>query len=302
MKFNICLSNLRYRDSVGDKAMLVKFGLQEIGKYAIVSDLILDDHINVFFEGFEESFIEALNKDHPRARTVIIATEWITGGTFNNFKAQSQSTYDQKDRWQKRFDGFLHLAGRTEAVWCLSPVQLTQYRSLVKVPVSYLPHAYVASYCETDLIPDADRPIDFLFSGTMTAHRRTVLEALQALGYKVVFFAPNTPAYLRFEMYKLAKVTLGLRTSEDWQYPSVSRIHYCLSHLRPHIVEEHPEQSDLDAFTTIAPRDGLIDALVGFHTRHDRQESAVHARERFARDFPLAPVLEKLVAAIPANI
>lgn len=295
MRFNICLANLPYRDSVGDKVLLLKHGLSELGYIVFVSDLILDDCCNIFFEWFDDAFVETLRSRHSTARIVVIATEWITGSTFNDFSASTGSTYDRKDMWKARFDNFRRVASMAEAVWCLSPNQIDGYQRIVEAPVSYLPHGHVAAYCTSDTLPKSEKRIDFLFSGTLSDHRVRILDALENMGYAVIRFAPNTPAYLRLEMYRMARIALGLRMSGSWRFPSVSRIHYCLSHLVPHVMEEHPEQSDLDAYVRTAPPEGLLDCLRFVHAHADLESEALAAREKFRTGRPLAPILQTLV-------
>jgi len=295
VQFNVCVGNLENKNSVEDKARLLCLGLRQLGHRVSISDFILDGAINVLFECFSDAFVAELRSTHPFAQTILVGTEWITGATFNDFSETSNSTYDWKAMWKRRFDNFVALAAQARGVWCLSPYQLDDYRRLAGNRVFYLPHGFVETFAQAHRVPDEHKTIDFIFSGTLTERRLSILRELTNRGYIVRSFPPHTPAYVRLEMYSLARIVLGLKVSDRWEYPSVSRTHYCVSNRFLLVNEWHPRTSDLDPYAIASGEGSLFDTLAQVHAMAGYGARAETFLDAFRAEFPLVPALERAV-------
>lgn len=243
--------------------------------------------LNILIEFFDSDFIKKIAeaKTNSQTKFIIIATEFITQNTFNDFepdiKSPNQgnqgyrSSWDKiilklyhffcplliriivretmpalfaklkarhgkrfsnsygsnpsvKTNWQNRFNQFLEATNFCNAIWCVSPHQLTEYKKKFGSKVSLMPLVSWAKPNESLENYNLKKDIDFLFTGSITPYRAEILDQLKSIGYNVVIGPTTWSSYLRDHYIARTKVCLQIRQAPSWPYPSNMRYHYLL--------------------------------------------------------------------------
>lgn len=139
---------------------------------------------------------------------VLLQTEIVTAGGFNGERAA-------------RFDNvFMPLAAGALSVWESSEPNLEALRAL-GLSVGFLRFGYVESVREP--LRETERDLDFFFCGSVTPRRRTILERLARLGYRVeVRF--DDAAFFRRDLMARSEVMVTLRQSDELTHVPAARI------------------------------------------------------------------------------
>ena len=139
---------------------------------------------------------------------VVLQTEIITEGGFNLERAG-------------RFESvFLPLVRGAAAVWESSQPNLEALEALGLAP-GFLRFGYVEAIRER--LRPAERDLDFFFCGSATPHRRSVLQKLASLGYRVeVRF--DDAAFFRNDLMARSEVLVTLRQSDELTHVPAARI------------------------------------------------------------------------------
>lgn len=267
-------------------------------------------NLNFLIDQFDLAYVNRVHglKSQSGTRFVLVATEFITGETFNNFgfnrpiaaqigtdtgkalrltlrsavsfvppsirdvgyrlfpklyltakahytgSASNSSVVDFTDLrrfWKERFDCFKAISDVADEIWCVSPDQMDEYRKLFGDKVKLLP---IVSFREelkfTSL--DAERDVDFLFTGSLTPYRKEYLDRLASEGFKIVVGTPDWPVAIREHFLNRAKVCLHLRQGPQWQFPSIMRLHHLIDHGCDVLAENSPKSCNQQRFTTQA--------------------------------------------------
>jgi len=155
-----------------------------------------------------------------------------------------------------------------------------------------------------DVVHKPNKDIDFLFYGSVGPWRRSVLQQLEALGYKVrVEF--DAVALFRNDLMARSEVVLTLRHGTGMPHLPQARIFYAVNNRCLVVGEGGLGQEPLeDVFVwTNEPAD-VVDLCRATRARRDRRELAegFHARLRTRPMAPMvAPLLARLGAAPPAT-
>jgi len=297
MRFFIHSGNHNNSHGIADTVLLLKHALQDCGHQAAISHRIEPKHVNLVLEHFvDEASLRALIDGHAAgARYILIGTEPIIGGTFNGGVDASHWHYSNRAYWQLRFDAFKLAVGVADAIWVLAESMVDGYRELFShVPVRFLPHGFVNGFATVQPRPEAERDIDFYFSGAMTEHRQRILAAL-ARQHVVVVNNQATPEYLRQDHVSRSKVCLSLRLSPANRIPSVSRLHYHLQNRSFVLHETNELPSPLDPFVLGAPPADLIAWAEAALQLPDRRAIADSSHQRFKAALPMTTLLPPLV-------
>lgn len=298
MRIYIHTGNHSNSPGIADTVLFLKNALQDCGHEACISSVIEPGHLNLVMEHFiDEPTLRSLLDGHAAgARYILIGTEPICQGTFNGGIEDSHWHYSNKGYWQLRFEGFLFAARLAEAVWVLAQDMVEGYAALLpSLPVRFLPHGHVNGFATVQQRPEAQRDIDFYFSGTLTAHRDRILKAL-ARHHKVVHNDKSTPEYLRQDHLSRSKVCLSLRLSPNNRIPSVSRMHFHLQNKSFLVHEAYERPCPLDRFVLQTPPEDLIDWCGAALALTNRREIAENLHARFKAEMPMRHFLEPLLA------
>jgi len=295
-----------------DTLLLVRFSLEALGHKADLEEQIVPGKTNILIECFTAPFVESMREARQTADTdfIIIATEFLTGQTFNDFEAtatpqvqtgQAASHYDNADYWRERFQAFLGAQRETRAIWHLADSQVKPFQSATGHPkVGYLPHGYVDGFARVHHKADTHKDIDALFTGHLTEHRRKIIGDLQQLGINALATQPlNFPQ--REDLVARSKIALNLKQNPSWQYPSNSRFHYHLSN-DSFLVSEHcPVACDLSPYIEEVSVEQLAAACRDIISAGNWQSRARQNKERFIAERPMARLMQDLLDASFSN-
>jgi hypothetical protein len=164
-----------------------------------------------------------------------VLPSWVIGifGSIPGLKKMIHKKFGVKgDGWaspyfEKRFKNFKAVADVSRQIVVVGFDQLDAYvakfgKNFVGI-VPSIPYVFPAF---SATLSDERKDIDFLFSGSMTAYRKSVVERLRQQGYRVE--AGFWGASVRQHFVERAKVCLHIRQYESWVSPSVMRLHQLL--------------------------------------------------------------------------
>lgn len=197
------------------------------------------------------------------------------------------SHYSSRDYWLDRFGWFKNALAFIDQVWVVCDQQVEGYRSLVDeekfwllpiIPFSEKPSKATAiENAQSNLEQD----IDVLFTGTMTTHRKAVLDAVRASGLEVTTAPFTLPSFVRNSLVKRAKVCLHLKQSSDWQYTSVMRLHHLLMNAK-YVVSEGAQDAPIqEQFVEKASAEEIPQILKRRCQQTDIHEAGEKAKQRY---------------------
>jgi hypothetical protein len=295
--------------AIVDTLNLIKHSLEELGHQAHFERNICPGHINIVTEFFTYDFLAHYEKALETAGTqfIIIATEYLTGETFNNFdnlKIEQFTTlnshYDNLTYWKKRFTTFEIAAKHACAIWHLSEHQVHNYQQRFgQDKVCYLPHAYVASLENPNTVALSDKDVDVIFTGTATPYRMNILNGLANKGLEVKVLEVMTPEYVRASWVSRAKVAINLRQHADWKYPSNSRFYYHLMNHSMLVSEKCEFDCDLSKYVAEVEAEQFIVYVMDLIQRQNYQSKASENVALFKQERPMKPLMAELIQAIP---
>jgi hypothetical protein len=233
-------------------------GVKGIGapiRYSI--DEYLGDAINIIMEGAlvtTATSFAGLRQTYPRSRLYMIPTEILTDGRFNSANTVQQADgdhYSNSTYWAQRSAGFFAVLPQIDGLIFTAESLVDGYRDL-QVRSYYLPLVALPGYAVVQRESEALRDIDVYFSGTLTAYRVKVLNALAQEGFNVVSHSTQYPNYVRRRFLARSKLAVGLRLGENTQFTSKQRAHYYLVNRIPHLFEATPDHTDLHRFIQFA--------------------------------------------------
>ena len=275
--------------------------------------------LNIAIECFDANYLQKMKRctSVENTKFVLIATEFITGSTFNAFEKSEtapavrsnpkvpfwvknmvnltmwflfpprlrdftvglfpgpylkakelylaqlstpqRSPYDNKGYWSKRFLNFSRALEIADEVWCVSPHQVEAYRSFfVDQEIGLLPIASWAPAPTNALQGCLEKDVDFLFTGSVTPYRETILKELTARGYKVVLGTAIWPTLMRENFIARAKICLHIKQDPNWKYPSIMRYHYLLCAGALVVAEESLEHCMQEDFLTLSSPQNFV--------------------------------------------
>ena len=264
---------------VTDTIKLAQKLFSSIGFEVEIAKSIDISKINILIENFDDEYTEKVMQAHKQgAEFIVIATEFLTGTTFNSFNDfNSEEHYEKKVYWKKRHDNFKKIAPISKLILHLSDIQVPIYqRAIPSTPVIYLPHVFFKSLVRFEMKPFRERDIDVLFTGTMTSYRQEQINLLSEAGFNVVVLPMLTADFHREDVVSRAKLTLNIPQSRDWAFPSNSRLYYHLLHNSPILSQETEVSCDLDRYVFHCQPDTLV-----------AEVSELLVNEQFIKNFQL---------------
>jgi len=287
-----------------DTLLLIKLSLEALGHKADLEERMIPGKVNIMLECFTYDFVEAMKeiRKTPGTEFIIVATEFITGNSFNDFnsgdgESTRDSHYEVPEYWRKRFRTFLVAQEMTRAVWHLAESQVAPFKEATgRTGVFYLPHGYVDGFARVGHKPAQHKDIDAIFTGTLTNHRHTVIRELLKHGINAVATKPLNFVQ-REDLIARAKIGLNIKQTNSWQYPSNSRYHYHLSNDSLLLSEHTPVQCDLSPYIVEASLDGFVERCYEILASGNWSNEASLRRERFMAEIPMQSLMEALLEA-----
>jgi hypothetical protein len=301
---------------------------QQLGVPVELEKRPIPGRLNVVLESFGSRFTSEVEAMGAEANLVIVATEFVTSNTFNDFQARaelplssrlregvlrarhrrakrggvelpeaaSHHYYRKRRVWQRRFDRFLRLARIARAIWCLSPHQMDAYRRVTRREnVHCLRFGFLESPRPLVHRPDAAKDLDFLFTGTMTPHRASLLDALRKRQHRVAWLPTQTPSSIREEHLARARICLNLKQFANWEHPSVTRFHHHLVNRSLLITEPTRYDCELSRYVLTPGSGDFVDFCDEVHAQGGYTQRAAEARDRYAAETSLPANLAQLI-------
>lgn len=300
MKFSIHTGNHGSSLTIADTVCFIRQALLDCGHEVQINAGIRSDRVNILIEHFmDDAAIELMKRGQDfGSRYIVIATEPISNGSFHGGLQRQHWHYGDTDRWKRRFDGFMRVASFCDAVWVLDESMLASYRqALPGAKVLFLPHGHVTGFGVVQHLPEAEKDIDFYFSGTITKYRESLLLELQRRGHTVLAHEQGAAPYQREEWQSRAKVCLSLRLDEANLIPSVSRMHYHLHQANYLIHERYELPCALDPYVLHVPSAEVVEWAEAALEVPDRRDVAEGLLQRFSEGLPMRVLLPPLLEA-----
>jgi hypothetical protein len=297
MRIYIHSGNHGNHAGISDTVMFLKNALQDCGYTACISHKLMPGYVNILLEHFVDTnaLHSLMAARRAGARYILIGTEPIINGTFNGGIESQHWHYSNSKYWKLRFEYFLIAASLADAVWVLAESMVPGYNEcLQSQSVRFLPHGYVSDFATVRQRPEAQRDIDFFFSGTLTEYRQRIVDSL-AQHHTVVRHSSSTPEYLRQDHMSRAKVCLSLRLSPNNEIPSVSRMHFHLQNRSFLLHESYALPSPLDAFVTSVPSKEIVEWARAALELTNRREIAESGHALFKSTLPMSRLLPPLM-------
>lgn len=281
---------------IQDLALHLQKSLECCGHRAYFTHHLVPGACNILVENFGPQLVHyALELAAAGTPFIVWGTEEITGDTFNRKVADSHSHYGDVEHWQLRYDNFLTTAEHAAAIWVPVEALVETYAAAVPgVPVQFFPHGYADGFPAVTQRAEADKDIDFYFSGARTEHRLKLLDTL-ASRFKVMHHDQDLPEYVRRDYLSRSKVCLSLRLSKDTRLPSVSRMHNMVMNRCYTLHEQCPLPSHLDPYVEHVPWPGILRACEEAMARPDRAERATAMHEKLRAELPMREIVPRIL-------
>jgi hypothetical protein len=299
VRFRIIYSNHANLTHLEDYWVLLRMLVESAG-HPVDYDyhLCVPGYCHIVVEGFAARHVAALEEMvRGGSELIIVATEYVTGQTFNDFSETGYQHPHYSDRayWQSRFQSFMACARHARAIWCASgdPRQVDLYQALVEpVPVVPLPFPHFPAYAPVAHSPDKD--IDVFFSGMLTPHRG---EIMSRLGRSCQIFVTDVfmPDCVRRDVVARSKICLNLKQSPQWQFPSLMRYWYHLSNGSFLLGEQCPIGCKLDPYVPSVAAEHLGETCHELLQSGRWERLAAEAHQRFAAEQPGKLAAEELL-------
>jgi hypothetical protein len=298
MKFKILFVHHDKGQFVEDFLVLIRLLLESVGQEVDYDHQVnYPGYCHIIVDDFDPEVPDVMRKVRERgSEWIVVATEFITGNTFNRWHDPSDTThYSDPGYWQARFDLFVQTAAQARAVWVAMdyPDQLAAYRAVVPahVPVLPLPFPFCPHFQRNRVRFQKD--LDIYFSGTMTNYRTQLVTDL--MNRHTVFRTDYLPEYLRREFVSRSKITLSLRQGADWPFPSQMRYWYHLNQGCCVVADACSRPCRLDKYVLSVPGQDLGVCVAEVLKNNQWQTLAAEMFNRFAAEFPCQPAAEELL-------
>ena len=261
--FKLIFTNHPDSRGVEDWVLTLMGMLLAAGKDVSIGDRFTPEGINIITECFDDEFVSEIQSAAKRGcKIIIIATEHITGNTFNNFheptfyerllldltkfklgRSVLKRTFRRLWReclnrgchsgfFSKRFHNFVKCAKTAQSIWVAERLQMSNYRQLLGPDqrIVEFPYCWFEPLNQTvnGRHANGQKTYDLFFSGTLTDYRAQVIRELETAGFSTIKLLPTTPLFFRNQFADASRIILDIKQNEDWCYISNLRVHYHL--------------------------------------------------------------------------
>jgi len=202
---------------------------------------------------------------------IVVQTEVLQIGAINTWRSDEQ---------EEQFDTvYIPLLQNAQAVWEGSRSNLPIVESLGGRGYHLLGGYHPAM---KEIVPKRNPDVDFLFYGSVTDHRKRMLDQLLARGHKLVVLQADT-AIFRNDWIARTKVHLVPRQGDTMNHLAWGRICYLLNNGCLPVVEQALEQEWLQDCFLWADTAKWVDLCEQTLLRSDRQDVAAELHERYKK-------------------
>lgn len=296
---------------------------------------------NLIIECFDAEYEHKVSvaASQPNTKIIVMATEFITGDTFNDFNygeaLHALKKGVEAPRWTKlvmgrlstfffptilrklaleifpkpyfaarelyyslfgypagtalqskqvladRFTYFDRVMKVADALWCNTPHQLPAYIKRYGAKVKLMPLVGWDFACINPWQGKLEKDIDFLFTGSLTPYRNSILRELENRGFKVMIGTATWPTHQRDHFIARSKACLQIRQEPNWKYPSVMRYHHLLSSGAVVVAELASESCMQEQYLVGAQSQDFLDTCVRTIKEGNFSERGRKARENY---------------------
>jgi tetratricopeptide (TPR) repeat protein len=230
MRFSICLVDYEgsFAHFLYDICKYICYGIESAGYDCCISKSRLDpDRINILVGSHHLADPGLVEKIKNTGKYVLFQTEIITGDTINNWPVQKAFSEVQ-----------LPLMRNATSIWtgAVSKARLQEMGIQSEIfTMGYHP-------AMEEIQPKRNKDIDFLFCGSITPHRKMLLEALTARGSTVVTLFDDAAMY-RNDLIARTRVNLAPNQGPGMNHFSGSRVLYLINNRSIVVVERCHDQA-----------------------------------------------------------
>lgn len=287
MKLNVTLVDppgARHTHFLFDLARMIAFGLEDLGHSCTVRRNMTEaDRVNVVLGIHNLTSVDTVDAlIDSKHRYVVYQTEIIRGATVNGSDLGGQ------------FKALLlPLFQNATAVWDTEDESIAALKAMgiatQKLGFGYTPRLEEVQHRD-------EKDIDFFFYGSMTPHRRDVINRLRALGYHVAVIFDDA-AMFRNDLLARSEVVLTLRQSEAFAHLPQARLLYLVNNRCLVAGESGLGQEPLEDLFLWSEPDQVVEMLRRTRAMTNRRALADEFHQRF-KQRPMSRHLAPLVEAL----
>ena len=288
MKFSICVlepEGLNYTHFLYDICKYLSYGIESAGyECCILRNKMVSDRTNIIIGAHNQTDPSIVDKIKQAGNYILLQSEIITGDSINNWSVQKSFA-----------DVYLPLMRQAQAVWTGVESNIKALKELqVEAELILMGYHPLMEEVHHKFIKD----IDFLFCGSITPHRKKLLEALVACGGKVVTIFDDAAMY-RNDLIARAKINLAPNQGPGMNHLGGSRVLYLLNNRSLVIVERCHDQQLYEHCFPWAETARWVDLCMETLHRPDLEQITEEYYERFKKirmvDF-IRPLIEKFLS------
>jgi hypothetical protein len=273
MKFHIASAEPKgfpFGHFLDDFCRYLYHGLQSLGHDCTLGHNRLErGRMNIVLGGHLLTLPQDLDAIAGQGPYIAIQSEIVKRDEINLFREPKD-----RERYQKIYLPFLK---RAHAVWEGAPGNVDVLESL-GIRARLLLGGYHPAMEE--IVPKRDKDVDFLFYGSVTPHRRDLLEALKRRGYRLEVLFDVRPIF-RNDLIARTKVNLAPAQGQGMDHLAWGRICYLLNNRALVVVERCRDQQWLEhCFPSAETRD-WVDLCEQTLQRADRDQLCHEYTNRF---------------------
>jgi hypothetical protein len=286
MKFHICNfepEGYPFGHFLDDFCRLLNYSLESLGHACSMGRNQLEpSRINIIFGGHMLGNVSEVDQISRACRYIAIQHEILNPHGVN-----------QNGNLQHFQEVYLPLLRRAAMVWEGIPRNLKPLEKL-GIRAAFFRGGY-HPYLQ-DIHLKRDRDIDFLFYGSITPHRRQMLERVQQRGYQVVATF-DARAVFRNDLIARTKVNLAPIQGDGMEHFAAGRVCYLLNNRSLVVVERCEDQGWLEHCFVPATAEQWADVCEQTLLRQDREE----IREEFAERYQQLPFTDQVESLLDAT-
>jgi len=275
----------KYAHFLYDICKYLCYGIESAGySCCILRNRLASDRVNVLMGAHnltDPTIAETIKKTGPY---ILLQSEIITGDTINHWPHQ------------KAFqDIYLPLMREASAVWTGVQANVEALKNL-EIEADLLLTGYHPLMEE--IHHKTDKDIDFLFCGSITPHRKKLLDELRARGGNVFTMFDDAAMY-RNDLIARAKINLAPNQGPGMNHFGGSRVLYLLNNRSLVVVERCFDQAMYEHCFPWAETEHWVDLCLATLNRPDLKQITEEYYQRFKEirmvDL-ISPLIEKYIA------
>ena len=283
MKFNITIvepPGYRFTHFLFPLCKLLSCGLESLGHDCYVTRNTLDpSRITIIVAGHLLNSPQEADAISEAGKYIVFQSEAIKDGILHFGKASRLP------------DAYVRLLGRSLCVWESVSAEHVPMIEKFGARAHVLLGGYHASLEE--ISPKRSKDIDFLFFGSMSPHRKALLDGLKRRGHVLVTMF-DEHAFFRNELIARTKVHLAPKQYEQLGHLPWSRLTYLLNNRSLVVSERCSNQEWLEDCFLWAETERWVDLCEETLLRDDREELTMEYYQRF-KQRPFVDQLQKVL-------